>query len=631
MRVRSIDRQPGIRITGSPRGLPVFLRARFARPLLLILSLLFAPFAIAEDTLKEIQALADSGAVTLAVRLLDERQPTIPTEQGEWMALERERIRIYQANGRWREMADRLTGFPRNMPDDDVRWAMTERANAFLKLDQPRQALSVLRELIWSGEIGQNQVDWLRRWRELVMVSYVRLGLAEDAYQASRQFYRDYPPQDREDRLLQARILLMSGRPETVPALLSKDQDADAGMLVLLAQLRGNTRSAKKVMQAGLRHLRGKWVKAEDQHHLWAVIAEAAQRSGDRLTEANALEHVLAVQGARPLPAGLFNFTADSLWNAYLDLATYLGNQQQFLIGDDAAWFKAAKQAMAKQPVRARAYYALLMFKGQTAASRNRAVKSFIAMMRGRQRGAALVETLFLDSKQFREPGDIPLAARLELVDIALARQEIEQASRLMATIDQIPAGEEAFIWQLRRARILVLGGEMTEGQQTLRELLKNLKNPQQQQLDQILQVGFDLQTAGAHEAALEMFAALQQLTTDTKRKRELYYWMADSHQSLEEYAEAARLYLKSAMLIGPDAMDPWAQTARYQAGVALARAGYYDDARALLNHLLRVTKDKGRRAALRQELHKIWLLEGGRGGDESAVFTEDDVTASPL
>ena len=79
-------------------------------------------------------------------------------------------------------------------------------------------------------------------------------------------------------------------------------------------------------------------------------------------------------------------------------------------------------------------------------------------------------------------------------------------------------------------------------------------------------------------DAALELFAALQQLTTDTKRKRELYYWMADSHQSQEEYAEAARLYLKSAMLIGPDAMDPWAQTARYQAGVGSGAAAGADD-----------------------------------------------------
>lgn len=106
---------------------------------------------------------------------------------------------------------------------------------------------------------------------------------------------------------------------------------------------------------------------------------------------------------------------------------------------------------------------------------------------------------------------------------------------------------------------------------------------------------------------------------------------MADSRQSQEQFAEAARLYLKSAMLIGADAMDPWAQTARYQAGVALSRAGLVEDARALFNHLLRVTEDKSRKAVLRQELQKLWLLEGGRSGDHTPALTTDDAEANPF
>ncbi|MDZ7662492.1 hypothetical protein [Thiohalophilus sp.] len=638
MAVRLNHRAPVITKTGNPGGLSVFLRrrrqsavrpARRWRGMLVAWLLLIAPSLAADEALQEVRALADSGAATLALHLLDELQPTIPSQQSEWLALERERVRIYRQSGQWQRLASRLTGFPRNMPQQAVRWAMTERANAFLKLDEPQQALSVLQELIWLMEPIED--EWLRRWRELVMTSYIRLGLAEDAYLASRQFYQDYPPKNREDRLLQARILLMSHRPESVPKLLAGEADAEAGMLTLLAQLRGDMRAPKTVMQAGLRHLRGKWVKVDNRHHLWAVIAEAARRSGDRITTANALEHVLAAQASRPLPPGLFDYNADSLWNAYVDLATYLGNQQQFLIGDDDPWFEAAAQARRKQPVRARSYYAVLMLKGQTAASRQRAAKAFLALMRQRSHGAALLEALFLDSKQYRQFAAIPLSVRLELVDIALARSEIERASALMASIEQVPEDEEAFIWQLRRARILVLGGEITQGHQTLYDLLASMTQPQEQQLDQVLQVVFDLQTAGAHDEALDLFARLQELTADSNRKRELYYWMADSRQSQEQFAEAARLYLKSAMLIGADAMDPWAQTARYQAGVALSRAGLVEDARALFNHLLRVTEDKSRKAVLRQELQKLWLLEGGRSGDHTPALTTDDAEANPF
>ncbi len=636
MNVRLIDSKPVGCETGNPDGLPVFsLLCRYCGILLAVISLLAAPAVSADDKgLSEVRALASSGAASLAIQLLDELQPEVPSSQSEWMALERERIAIYQQSGQWQPLADRLTRFPRNMPLDAVRWAMTERANAFLKLDQPRDALSVLQELVWSLDQAEDNRAWLERWRELIMISYIRMGLADDAYTASRRFYQNYPPKDLEDRLLQARILLMSGHPEYVVEILANDnKDPAADMLSLLAQLRSGARPARKVLQAGLRHLRGKWVKAEFKHHLWAVIAEAGQRSGDRVTTANALEHVLAGQQSRPLPPGLFKYDADSLWNAYVDLATYLGNQQQFLIGDDQPWFAAAKRVERKQPVRARSYYALLMLKGQTAASRNQAVKKFIGLMRKRHRGATLVESLFLNSKQFKSLSNIPQAARLELVDIALARSEIERASELMATIKQAPEGQDNFAWQLRRARILVLGGETRQGRIDLGKLLQRQKKLDPRQLDQVLQVVFDLQTAEAHEDALVLFTSLLRFTQDTKLKRELYYWMAESKKALKEYAAAARFYLKSAMLIGVDAMDPWAQTARYQAGVALAHAGMLDDARALFSHLLRVTKDKSRRAVLRHELQKLWLLEEEHEvhNGEDELITADDAAADPL
>jgi hypothetical protein len=84
-------------------------------------------------------------------------------------------------------------------------------------------------------------------------------------------------------------------------------------------------------------------------------------------------------------------------------------------------------------------------------------------------------------------------------------------------------------------------------------------------------------------------------------------------------------------MLIGEDAMDPWAQTARYQAGVALSRAGMLQDARTLFSNLLRVTKDKSRRAVLRHELQKLWLLEDDADSQaDSTSITVGDAVADP-
>ena len=92
--------------------------------------------------------------------------------------------------------------------------------------------------------------------------------------------------------------------------------------------------------------------------------------------------------------------------------------------------------------------------------------------------------------------------------------------------------------------------------------------------------------------------------------RRELYYWMADSARALYRPLDAARLYLRSATLLDPVAMDPWAQTARYQAADALAEAGLVEDARALYTGLLGATRDPARKALLRHRLQQLLLAD---------------------
>ncbi|NIQ09794.1 MAG: hypothetical protein GWO08_23170, partial [Gammaproteobacteria bacterium] len=64
---------------------------------------------------------------------------------------------------------------------------------------------------------------------------------------------------------------------------------------------------------------------------------------------------------------------------------------------------------------------------------------------------------------------------------------------------------------------------------------------------------------------------------------------MADSRKAQGQYRDAARLYLKSALL-AQEGKDPWGQTARYQAAEALAKAKLVEDARHLFRDLLRTT-----------------------------------------
>ena len=568
------------------------------------------------QNIEEVRAIAKTGAVSLALQSIDEHQQIldINTAPENWLAWERERLSIYQLGQRWHVLEQRVRNYDAHLPQEFYWWAKQQQVDALLRLKQGQQARQILHTLIWSEDTPESKAaknTWLALWQKRVIKSYLVDNDTADALLAAQRYYQDYRTNEIEDRLLRARILLINKREEEVVELLSQDtKHPEGGMLYLLAQLRSAARPPRKVLQSALRQMRGKWASNKLRYMLWAVVAESARRSGDRPSTVNALEFVLAGHKNVELPAGLFNFSADTLWNNYIDYALYLGNRAQFLIGNDKQWLDAARKAEKKYPVRARSLYAMVMIRGQNKEARLQAVKGFLQLMHKRKRGAELIIQLFLKSKYFKTIKSIPAPIRYDLIDVALSRSDIELASNLMATIQVAPTGADNFQWQLRRARIFVLGGKAEEGNATLTSLVEEKVEFTRQELEHFLQVVFDLQTVKEHESAYQLFNTILPKIDDAALQREIYFWMADSRKAQQDYTAAARLYLRSAMHAGNNGLDPWGQTARYQTAEMLAKADMLQDAHALYEQLLQVTKEPARRAVLKHELQKLWLLK---------------------
>ena len=598
------------------------------------LLIFFTPFSFASeivsDDIQEVRTIAESGAVSLALQSIDVQQQTLDVKNNlkAWLDWERERLSIYQLGKRWQDLQQRVAAYENDLPDDFYYWAKQHQVDALLILKLGQQARQILQSLIWSKKVNSEESElqkkWLPLWQRRVIKSYLVDNETSDALLAAQRYYQDYRANDIEDRLLRARILLINKREDEVVDLLMKDtKHPEGGMLYLLAQLRSKARPPQKVLQAAYRQMRGKWASKKLKYMLWAVVAESAQRSHDRPSTANALEFVLAGHKNIELPDGLFDFSSDTLWDVYIDFANHIGNSAQFLIGDDQLWLNAAIKAQKKEPVKARSLFAMVMLKGQSNETRTRAAKGFLNLMHKRKRGAELVMKLFLKSEYFKTIQSIPKPIRYDLVNIALSRSNIDLASTLMATIKTAPADVDTFQWQLRRSRIFVLGGKAEKGYQSLKELLKTNKKLSRKQLDKFLQVVFDLQTVKEHEHAYQLFNAVLPKIDDKDLQREIYYWMADSQKAQQNYAAAARLYLRSAMHAGNNGLDPWGQTARYQVAEMLAKADLLQDAHALYEELLKVTKEPARRAVLKHELQKLWLLRE-LDKDETPVTLEN-------
>ena len=298
----------------------------------------------------------------------------------------------------------------------------------------------------------------------------------------------------------------------------------------------------------------------------------------DRVVALEALFH-----GATRSPLKLFQLPVDLLWLAYVDYAELVGNRSELLLGDDEKWLELASSAREATPVKARALFAMLMLQSSSSEISNRAASGYMdTFAEVDEEERKLLENLFNHSKTFSDARKIPAGIRYQLVDLALKSADIEEATRLMSGLNSVPPGTSRFDWQLRQSRVLILGGRYEEGDQVLQALISEYLEPQPETTDRILQVLFDLQTVGLHEQAIAHFDHLLRLDLEARRRREI--------------------------LSAPDSMDPWAQTARFNAAETLQAAGLIDDARRIYQALLAVTDDAARRSVLNHKVQQLWL-----------------------
>lgn len=586
-----------------------------------------------DKALMSIQATAQTGALRLALLSLEQQQPSYEENKKTWLIWERERISLLNLTKQYSVLVKRLNTLPEDIPLPFLYWAKTQQASAYLKIKKYSKARYSLSQIIWKDKKQNSEFNnkWLPQWRRIIIHSYLNQGLLKDAHISITRFRQDYGQGDINDTILYARVLIMNNLADEARNVLSEHtSNPEAGMLHLLARLRKNSRSPRKILQAGLRQMQGEWVKPELKIYLWSIVAEAAQRSEDKISGIKAMEFILADNHKGLLPIGLFSLTVDDLWTTYIDNAILIANKAQYLMGDDPVWLKAAQDFDKTQPINARSLYAFLILRGQDKKIKEQAVRLFLKSLSLTDKGYELVNQLFLNSRRFKSKKLIPIVARHFMVDDAINKANIRLASELMSSIKTSPQGADKFMWSLRRARVLVMGGNTKESSIALIEILATYQKISIEDIDKLIQVVFDLQTVKAYQHAYDVFEVIVKHINDIKRQREIYYWMADSRKSQKQFVEAANLYLKSAMLTDVNvtdssldsnfdanfdasldaSLDPWGQTARYQAASNLAKAGLIDDARALYMHLLKVTKDESRIKLLKHELQQLWLLE---------------------
>ncbi len=570
-----------------------------------------APPALDTSSLNELAQLARAGAPQLALRRMDVEQPPPERDMAAWSAWEQERLQILANQKLYATLIERVSALPAAVDPAFRRFALVLKADAQLQLNQADAARATLRELLWSPTEAQ-RAEWAH-WRQLVIRSYVLEDRSEDARLALLRYRQDFGDEEAQMRWLNAQAMLQSGHADAAYDLLKDDTSPQGRFLRYSAQLKVMPQQAAKMAEAA-----EELAKQSDQPMLqgalWGLAAQAAGEAGQPLKRIQFLEQALSSPLDQQFIHGVISYNADQLWDAYIAAGKRIGNDEQKLLGNDEDWYFPATEAIGKDPLRARILFSVLAEYGSNRERRAVAHEYLVGLLDDLPNGKQLTRRLYLESTRYADASSLPSVIRYRLIDEALESGDLDTGSRLMAGLAEPPAGSDRFEWDLRRARVAIYTGDTDMGVGLLQQLMRSDEQEwSEQRVDRLLQVVFDLQTVKQHDKALTLFTGLLDKPLAIEQRRELLFWMADSLQGLERYDEAAYLYLKSATLVDPIAMDPWAQTARYRAAKSLVDAGLVEDARQIYSLLLRATKDASRKAVLQNELQRLHLLSSTR------------------
>ena len=606
---------------GQPgRRLPVFVcdAGKYGINLfawLCLLALTPAVHAVETTVLRELSQLALSGAPQLALRRMDAEQPGFEVAPVDWMTWERERLQILRNQHMDAVLVKRVEVLPPGVDDHFRSFAQTLRVESQLQLGDVPAALSNARSLIW--QYGANaEPDQLEHWRRLVVRAYVFDDRIEDARLALLRYRQDYGTDNSEWRWLSARVLLQGGHAQSAMKLLADAGQPRGRFLYQVAVLAADEGKAIQVSGDAVTQAEAA-ASPGLQRAWWSLAARAAAKAGKSRDEITYLEHALALSPDPELALLFPEINADHLWERYLALGQQISNEEQRLLGNDDEWYFAATEAMDKDPLRARIFFAVLAEYATNDQRRSLAHEHLVGLLDDLPEGKQLVRTLYLDAKRYADANNLPAVVRYRLIDEALEAGDLGTASRLMAGLAEPPAGQDRFEWTLRRARVVIYAGDVPAGVVLLQQLLAaETADWSSERADRLLQIMFDLQTVQHHREALELFGVLLEKPLKSQQRRELLFWMAESLEALEQFDQAAYLYIKSATLTDMQAMDPWAQTARYRAARVLVKAKLLDDARQIYTSLMNATRDASRKAVLSSEIQRLRLVDAVKRKD---------------
>lgn len=289
--------------------------------------------------------------------------------------------------------------------------ALNKRGGPFGAADETRlraAALQTVQVLENAGVAQKNGTSRknggadFREARRLVIRSYLAERRPDTAYLAMLRYRQDYSPLPAEEiAAFGEQLLLTDGVTEAAHWLTQLDENHPLNLLV---RLRSGLISAETAASAARLIVEPpptpappppdknsrKPVKAappappakpgaKELAGYWAIIGMAGEQLKSPALQAESLERRL--NAANLAEDGLYGARAVALWRQYEELGLATANRAHLLIGEDNRWLELAVNSASSSPLTARALFAFLAQRGNSAEMRHAGKTRLAAML----------------------------------------------------------------------------------------------------------------------------------------------------------------------------------------------------------------------------------------------------------
>jgi hypothetical protein len=530
--------------------------------------------AAAPEDATSVRAMVNAGAVELALARVDALQPR-DAAGPRWAEWEGVRCEALARMNRHDALLARVKALPGDAAAAPLGACLVAAAHAALATNDPAAARAHAARALWQRGATAAEAKAVRL---TVIESYIAERRGDDAFRSMLRYQQDYRPLEQATADRFAEALLDLGMDRDALNWLGRTDQVSPSLLRL--QLRG----AILTPDTAIAQARAALARTPDPGY-WRTIFEAAVRAGNGPLQIEALERVLQSVDAKNTQAS--SDVSQRLWQAYLATAADIGNREQLLMGDDAAWADYAARRLGSDAVRSRAFYGYLAQRAQNPDTRRDAqLQLAFSLSSG---GLDLTALRIMQSIGFEAEALDP-QTRYLLGTLAARRSDAAAALRLWNGLST-PAGVNALDWQLTLARTALQAGNAALSAETVNRALAGRTAVSTELAQSLLELGQEMLDLRTLDASQSVYEPLSQLASDAQARQALF-GLGRVHELKNDAPAAAAAYLRSALLVQAAAPDNLAFQSRLLAALNLMRAGLKDDARAQFEWLVKNSKD---------------------------------------